>query len=201
MKENLTKVQESILVLCTLQALLEEYKECLKKEKDNSKSVIYAIITSQIILTSCSFIEEWELFGNLIKEDSRILELRKIVKPAIDRINKWSDMRYYRNSIVAHNHRIKKENNSIAILKIDRKLKCPNSYFDFMLLMGCIFIIKKILLYIFKNEYNQLIPRLKNIKNIESVNSIEDKETFHSEFNKITKAVQSLTKTIKFSKS
>lgn len=192
MKENLTKVQESILVLCTLQALLDEYRTCLIKEKNNSKSVMYAIIESQILLTSCSYMDEWELFGKLIKEEPRILKLRKVVKPAIDRINKWSDMKYYRNSIIAHNHRIRKENNSVAILNMDREFKCPNSFFDFSLLMGCIYITKNVLLRFFAIEFNQILPKLNNIENVESVKSIKDEKTYRAEFDKIQKEVQSL---------
>ena len=124
MKRKLTKIQESIFVLCTLQAILDEYIKCLTKEKDNSNSVIYSIITSQIIITSCSYLDEWEELGKLTKVENepKIITLRKTVKPAIDRINQWSDMRQFRNNIIAHNHRIKNENNSLSILYLSRNL-------------------------------------------------------------------------------
>jgi hypothetical protein len=194
MKNDLSKTQESILVLCTLHALLDEYLNCLTKEKDNPESVIFSIISNQIIITSCSYMDEWEEFGKLISEDQsqRILTLRKIVKPVISRINKWSDMRQFRNSMIAHNHRIKKENNSLAIFNISRKLNCPYSFYDYKLLIGCIFITKNILLRMFQKEYNQSIPNIKSIEDIVPINEIKDEKTYRNELDNLTQDVQTL---------
>jgi len=52
MNKTFTPLQDSILILCILQGLLDEYRKCLVKEKENADSVIYSIIISQIILTS-----------------------------------------------------------------------------------------------------------------------------------------------------
>jgi hypothetical protein len=198
MKNKLTKIQESILVLSTLQALLDEYRICLTKEKDKSDSVIFSIITSQIIITTCSYLDEWEVLGNLIKEGEshRILTLRKIVKPAISRINKWTDMRQFRNNIIAHNHRIKKENNSFAILNIPRKLNCPNSFYDYILLMGCIFITKNVLLRMFQKEYNEALPIVKNIEDINPINEIKDEKSFKKELDLIRQNIEKSMETL-----
>lgn len=194
MKNNLTKIQESILILCTLQALLDEYLKCLTKEKDKPDSVLFSIISSQIIITSCSYLDEWEFLGKLIKveKETRIITLRKITKPVINRINQWKDMRQFRNNMIAHNHRIKKEENSLAIFSMSRNLNCPNSFYDYKLLIGCIFISKNILLRIFQNEYNKSIPRIKNIEAIKPVNEIKDNKAYKNEFNSLTRDVQTL---------
>ncbi|TXG39587.1 hypothetical protein [Seonamhaeicola maritimus] len=194
MKNNLTKTQESILVLCTLQALLDEYLKCLTKEEKKPDSVLFSIISSQIIITSCSYLDEWEYFGKLIKEEQepRIITLRKITKPVIDRINEWKDMRQFRNNMLAHNHRIKKENNSLAIFNTSRKLNCPYSFYDYKLLIGCIFITKNVLLRMFQNEYNRAIPSIKNIEDILPINEIKDEKTYRNEFDNLTQDVQTL---------
>lgn len=194
MKNNLTKVQESIFVLCTLQALLEEYRKCLTKEKNNQKSVIFSIITSQIIITSCSYLDEWNYMGKLIIEEQepRIITLRKTTKPVIDRINEWKDMRQFRNNMIAHNHRIKNEDNSLAIFNLSRNLNCPNSFFDFNLLLGCIYITKNVLLRIFTNEYNQILPSLKNLESIVPLNQIKDEKSFKNEFDHLIEKVEVL---------
>jgi len=198
MKNDLTKIQDSILILCTLQALLDEYLNCLTKEKEKPESVIFSIISNQIIITSCSYMDEWEELGKLIIEDSsqRILTLRKIVKPAISRINEWTDMRQFRNNIIAHNHRIKKENNSLAIFNISRKLNCPYSFYDYKLLIGCVFITKNVLLRLFQKEYNLSLSSIKNIEDILPFNEIKDEETYRNEFDKVTQNVERLIKTL-----
>jgi hypothetical protein len=197
MKRKLTKIQESIFVLCTLQALLDEYIKCLTKEKDNSNSVIYSIITSQIIITSCSYLDEWEELGKLTKVENepKIITLRKTVKPAIDRINQWSDMRQFRNNIIAHNHRIKNENNSLSILYLSRNLNCPATYFDYKLLLGCIYITKNVLLRFFKDEYNLLIPNIKDIEDLSPINEVKNEKSFRKEFDEIVLNVESLIET------
>lgn len=197
MKNELTKIQESIFVLCTLQALLDEYIKCLTQEKDNSKSVVFSIITSQIIITTCSYLDEWEGFGKLIKTENepRILILRKTVKPAIDRINQWSDMSRFRNNIIAHNHRIKNNNNSLTIFNLPKSLNCPASYFDYKLLLGCIYITKNVLIRIFKDEYNLLLPNIKNIAEISPINEIKNEKSFRRELDEIVLNVENLIET------
>ncbi|CAL2077702.1 hypothetical protein [Tenacibaculum sp. 190524A05c] len=198
MKNNLTKTQESILVLCTLQALLDEYLKCLSKEENNTNSIIYSIITSQIIITSCSYLDEWEYFARLIKEEqeSKIIILRKITKPVMDRINEWKDMKEFRNNVLAHNHRIKKENNSLAIFNLSRNLNCPNSFYDYKLLLGCIFITKDVLLRLFPKEYNQILLQVKYIENLKPINEIKNEKSYRKEFDNLTEITQSLIETL-----
>ncbi|WP_299799784.1 hypothetical protein [uncultured Maribacter sp.] len=183
MNQNFSKLQDSILVLCTIEALLVEYKKCLLKEELDS--IVYNALTSQIVLNACSYLEEWELLGKLSSEEPRILILRKITKPAIDRIKNWKDLKLVRNSAIAHNHRIKKQHNSLTIINIKRKLNCPSSLFDYKLLIGCINVTKDALLIIFKKEFNQTIPYLKDILPINPVNEIKNDKDFQKEMDKV----------------
>lgn len=188
MSQNFSRLQDSILILCTLEALLSEYKKCLLKEK--SDSVVYSALTSQIVLNSCSYLEEWELLGTLSSEEPRILVLRKIGKPAIDRINKWKDLKLVRNSVIAHNQRIPKQNNSPTIMSIKRQLSCPNSLFDYKLLIGCIYVTKNALLRVFSKEYNEIVPCLKDVKQITPINEITNEKGYRNEFDEVVYKVQ-----------
>lgn len=189
MNQNYSKLQESILVLCTLETLLFEYLKCLLKEKPDS--VVYSALTSQIVLNTCSYIDEWELLGALSSEEPRVLVLRKIAKPAIDRINKWKDLKLVRNSVIAHNHRIPKQNNSPTITSIKRQLSCPNSLFDYKLLIGCVHITKNALLRVFGKEYNEIVPYLKNIEQINPINEIINEKGYRKEMDEVVLKVQS----------
>ncbi|MDO1511138.1 hypothetical protein Q2T41_00490 [Maribacter confluentis] len=188
MNQNFSRLQDSILVLCTLEALLSEYKKCLLKEK--SDSVVYSALTSQIVLNACSYLEEWELLGALSSEEPRILELRKIAKPAIDRIKKWKDLKLVRNSVIAHNHRLPKQDNSLTITSIKRRLSCPNSLFDYKLLIGCVYVTKNALLRVFGEEYNEIVPYLKNIEQITPVNEIINEKRYRKERDEVVLNVQ-----------
>lgn len=188
MNQKFSKLQDSILVLCTLEALLFEYKKCLLKEK--SDSVVYSALTNQIILSACSYIEEWELLGVLSPEEPRILALRKISKPAIDRIKEWKDLKLVRNSVIAHNHRLPKQNNSLTITNIKRQLSCPNSLFDYKLLIGCIYVTKNALLRVFGEEYNEIVPYLKDIEQITPVNEIMNSKGYRKEMDEVVLNVQ-----------
>ncbi len=184
--KNLSDLQESILILVTLQALLDEYKKCLLKEK-KTDSVLFSIISSQIIITSCSYLEEWERLGKRAQENSKIIRLRKISKPAIDKIYSWSDMRKVRNSVLAHGLRNKSQ---IALSSFPPTLRCPSSLFDYKLLLGCIFITKNMLLRIFSDDYNEILPYLKNFKTVKPQDPIGNEEMFNIEFDKVIGAVQ-----------
>lgn len=181
------ELQESIFILVTLQALLDEYRICLIKEKKEEETVLYSIITSQIIITSCSFLEEWERLGKYAKDDGRIINLRKITKPALDRIYVWKDMRKVRNSVLAHGLRFKSRS---ALHDLPQKLDCPSSFFDYQLLMGCIYITKNIMLKIFKAEYNDIIPKLTKMERRKPVNPIENENVYDKEFSKIIDIIQ-----------
>lgn len=188
MSQNFSRLQDSILVLCTLEALLSEYKKCLLKEK--SDSVVYSALTSQIILNACSYLEEWELLGGLSPEEPRILALRKIAKPAIDRINNWKDLKLVRNSVIAHNHRIRKPNNSPTITSIKRQISCPNSLYDYKLLIGCVYVTKNALSRVFGKEYNEMLPYLKDLEQITPINEITNEKGYRNEFDEVVLNVQ-----------
>ena len=188
MNQKFSPLQDSILILCSLEALLEEYQKCLLKE--NPDSVLFSVLASQIVLTACSYIDEWEFLGRLSSENPRVLQLREIVKPAMNRINQWTDLKLVRNSLIAHNHRIRKQNNSPTITSIKRQLNCPNSLYDYKLLIGCVYITKNTLLRVFGKEYNDIVPHLKNIEEITPINEIKDEKTYRKEFNVIINKVQ-----------
>jgi hypothetical protein len=60
-------------------------------------------------IITCSFIDEYnrEFVPSKHPEFSnRIKRLKQITKPALARLNTWSDLKSYRNYILAHNYRI-----------------------------------------------------------------------------------------------
>lgn len=71
--------------------------------------IIPALLNHYLIIT-CSFLDEWndELNPTKIPEfKERILKLKNKTKPIFKRINKWTGIKNFRNSILAHNLRNK----------------------------------------------------------------------------------------------
>lgn len=188
MNKQFGPLKDSILILCILESLLEEYQKRLLRE--DVDSIVYTALANQIVLTACSYLEEWEHLGKLSSDEDRVLVLRKIANPAIKRINKWSDLKFVRNSVIAHNHRNKKENNSPVITTITRNLNCPNSKYDYRLLIGCIYLSKNALLKVFKEEYNEIVPELKHIGSIDPKDEIKTEKRYRKEFDKVIRDVE-----------
>jgi hypothetical protein len=158
---ELTKLQDSISILITLQAASTECLNVIKKEKANKQSIIHAFADSQLILLANSFMDEWDNLGKLVG-DQRVLKVLKVASPFTKRINKWSDLGLLRNTLVAHGFRKKGEN--ILVGGYEAELNIPNSFPDRMLLCGCIFCATQILIAEFTTEYNQLIAHLKTVE-------------------------------------
>lgn len=187
LREALTEIQESLFILISIQGVLDEYKKVLDKQVSNKTDAAYTITTSQILITSCSFLEEWEKFGSLAKQDRRIIEVRKITKPALKRIHSWKDLKTIRNSVLAHGLRL---NHKPTLFHLKNEIDCPETYYDLKLLMGCIYLMKNVLLRFFHNEFNTMLPYLKQLDGYTAVKPIKSRIEFTKEFDKITNLIQ-----------
>lgn len=101
---EVSKVQDSISILITLQAAIDECLEVIKKERHDKSSKVHALISSQLLIYVNSFLEEWENFGTECKDDSRVIKVRKIASPLLRRIKQW-DLNGIRNTFLAHKFR------------------------------------------------------------------------------------------------
>jgi hypothetical protein len=154
---KVSKIQDSISILIVLAQSIDLYFKIMKKERRNRKSIVYAALSTNVLLQSCSFMDEWEHLGSTCKDERRLIELRKNLKPLTNRINQWSDLRRIRNTFIAHNLRDKKHDNENVLLKTySTQLNIPDSFGDYLLLCGCIQFMFKLLLKEFKAEYEDL---------------------------------------------
>lgn len=131
-----TNLESSIKVLFTLFVMIEqdfeslEYyllnieKKSINEVKATSKEEKFVIDTTiidalrfQIILRSCSFLDEWDRFlGNKNEKEykDRLRLIKKTVKPARSAIKKWwKDLKKVRNEFIAHNFRDRAHNVTI----------------------------------------------------------------------------------------
>ena len=115
----------------------------------------YITLYNAILLNTCSYLDEYNnnfLANAENKFKDRILEVRKIAKPAFKKVNQWSDLREYRNHMIAHNFRI--NNNSFSFNMLGQ-YNVPRTYRDIVLLRKYLMMIQGII----DGEFNiEMLP-------------------------------------------
>ncbi len=117
----------------------------------------YALLFVYYInLESVSFLEEFN-FGFVKSENlynSRIKEIRKITSPILKRINKWTDLEKFRNSIIAHPWRDKKGN---FVVPNQGYYNVPRNWFDVAVLLNLMTYVWSLIKEEFKEELNEAL--------------------------------------------
>lgn len=144
---KLNELEESLSILLSLYVMIEQnlealiyYEKYLSNDSneflryefpDKEESFVDEAITEslwfQIILKTCSFLDEWDKMLGVntgIDNKQRIKIIKQVVKPARKAINQWKDLRGFRNEIIAHNFRGKK---GVVKLFDIHKYDCPQT--------------------------------------------------------------------------
>ena len=158
-------------------------------EKVPFAKAISGISQNHLIIYCCSFLDEFEKELTPSKYpdySNKIIELKRITKPAMTRIKKWKDIKEHRNNIVAHNLRIK--GNSIFDYIQPIKYKIPTTNGEFKLLADLIFLIAQNIAPIFP-EIVQKLDFRKTINDYLSLDSekIDCEKEFEIAENEIIK--------------
>jgi hypothetical protein len=131
--------------ILSIDSNLENYNPILSEfdEKRTLEKVAIPGLLHNIYILSCSYLDEWNKHLTQYKYSeyaSKIEHLKKVTKPALKKINKWSGLKSLRNVVFAHNLRDKKGK---SIFTTDKKLKFvfPMSYSEASLLVQLINII------------------------------------------------------------
>jgi len=193
MEEN-TKLESSIKVLLILFVNLEQNFEALIFYSDNiaedsidrnetsipnkSETIDSTIIDAlwfQITIKSCSFLDEWDKFLGVKNEPTLVPKLKlikSIVKPARKAINTWTELKEFRNEIVAHNFRKKKE----QLVMIDQMgdYDCPQTIGEMYFLICFIDRMIRVLTKNFPKEVEVVIEQAR-LATLKPANDIGDK--------------------------
>lgn len=186
-----TSLKSSIKVLLTLHVMLDQdyqalvyYSENIEEDSlDRTKnniplkdeiidSTIIDSLWFQIIIKSCSFIDEWDRFLGVKNESEHIERLRlikSVASPARKAINFWKELKKFRNEITAHNFRDKQN-----VVKIDDigNYDCPQNLRELSFLIAFISRMINILCKNFEEEIPEIIYSFSEVVN-STVNSKE----------------------------
>lgn len=138
---ELSKFQESLLVLSAMKTIMENDLRVFKRYIDDED--LKFSLNNKMLVDVCSFLAEWKRFNNYAKDDVAIRETMKITSPAIKRISKWKGLEGMRNTLLAHGYR--DDNNQGKLTCLNKRYfeaDVPHSYAETMLLSEfCVYVI------------------------------------------------------------
>ena len=140
------------------------------------------------MLEAVSFLEEYnKMFTeNRVEEEfkERVKIVKSVCRPILRQINKWKDLKKFRNNIIAHPWR---ENGSLVV-DMDENYIVPRSWIEIRFLKDLISYVHSIIIEEFKIEFNYsmyfgdgLKKNLEPIMDMNSINSDLIKLMNHSQ--------------------
>ncbi|MBI3717425.1 MAG: hypothetical protein HY252_02380 [Sphingobacteriales bacterium] len=147
-------------------------------------------IQSNVMLMFVSFMDElnkylFEYNAEDIETKARVDAFKKIIDPILSKTNNWTDLRKFRNNVLAHNFRIDSDGyKSVHLTGKLSEYNIPESTIDLATLLKYIDSISKITEQIFQNEYSEAIALVNRFnKSPKKINQSIEKET--NEVNKV----------------
>lgn len=138
---QLTKFQESLLVLSGLKTVMENDLKVIKRYIHDEE--LKWSLNNKMLIDICSFIEEWKRFNTYAKDEQSIRDTMKITAPAIKRLKSWTGIQGLRNTVLAHGFR--DDNDQGKLTCIDKRFfdaDVPTTYAEVMLLSEyCVYVI------------------------------------------------------------
>jgi hypothetical protein len=128
-------------------------KEGEWNEKDKTH---FISLFNSILLNICSYIDEYNLNFLHISEPefkNRIIDVKRIAKPAFKKIGEWTDLHNYRNHMIAHNFRI--DGNEFSFNNLGQ-YNAPRTYRDLVMLRKHLVMISTIIEAEFEIEKHSL---------------------------------------------
>lgn len=123
---------------------------------------------------------------------NRIQAFRKIIAPAVEEINKWKDMREFRNNVLAHNGR-NYNGESVILSSKFNNYDIPLYHNDFLILFKLLQLITERAEEIFEEE-KQEADRMMISLNTNQTEVITKKQISHQTLNKIDKVISEVKK-------
>lgn len=115
------------------------------------------------IIDVCAFLDEFNVFKSLGKDNERVRRVCRQVKPALKRIGEVKGLRAYRNALVAHNFRIASNKEDVVLLSdYSKNPDYPNSIAEIFFLSAICSTIIEAVSTEFNNELHQALKNYNN---------------------------------------
>lgn len=121
------------------------YRERKQNEWNPKEQTHYITMYNAILLNACSYLDEYNkhfLFKAEPELKDRVITVKRIAKPAFKKVNEWSDLREYRNQMIAHNFRVNEDIFSFTFLG---QYNAPRTYRDIVCLRKYLMMIQGVI--------------------------------------------------------
>jgi hypothetical protein len=145
--EEPDELDTSILHIWYLAHQIEEtfhaFKHVSGKIDKKIELRLFTVTCQVMIISTCSFLDEYDNF--LKSEESDVIrEIKLAVKPAMKVIRQWRNLEDFRNNVLAHNLRVRKEGNVSVFIRGISSYDVPQTASDMNVLYTCITSIKRV---------------------------------------------------------
>jgi hypothetical protein len=149
----------------------------------------------QILLYTDSLIEEYNKYFKVTEaktdtEYAKVEQTRELLKPVFKKINQWTELKDFRNNVLAHNYRVQKLGyKSVFISKGLSGYNIPQRILDFAFLIQCIDLVRQIVYKIFKEEYLEILGEVDKIRISTRKPALNENRNYREEYEELRKEI------------
>lgn len=182
------------------------YEKLLAKDvfKDNNNSdlrvIVYMNTCSQILLYTNFLRKEYFDFFTITntkneEEKEKIRQINELLKPVFKKIDEWKDIKNFRDNVLAHNLRDKKKGRkSVFMLKGLSGYNIPEKPIEYLFLIRCTNIIKKVIYEVFEKEYIEIDEEINSDKY--NNKALMPRRDYDKEYDYLVKELKTIQKKI-----
>lgn len=170
----------------SIENTVKAFSTVIDKTDEWHERVLYVSTFSVVIIQTVSFLDEYHNFLKSTDDElnNTINAIKKAVKPAVDQINRWKEIRDFRSNALAHNLRDRKK----MITVFEKGLSSydiPKTGNDLMVLHNCILMIKKPFESAFKKKLQIVQNYLDEVKIQQKENKFQNSDEARATINRI----------------
>lgn len=175
-------------------------KDVFKNNNSDLRFIVYMNTCSQILLYTSFLRDEYFDFFTIRKtkneeEKEKIRQINELLKPVFKKIDEWKDIKNFRNTVLAHNLRDKKkERKSVFMLKGLSGYNIPERPIEYLFLVRCTNIIRKVIYEVFKKEYVEIDEEINSDKYTDKV--LKPRRDYGKEYDCLIKDLETVQKKI-----
>ena len=159
------KLYESLFFFHKCNLILQEQKQQLLSDSDSKIEFgrPHILITNYIVMESVSFIDEFERNFHYRCEPEfkdKVVLVRKLTEPIFKRIKQWSDLKEFRNNIIAHPWRDKDKSFTIPD---NTKYNTPRNWFEHVVLVNLLGYVYGIIKHVFNQEFYPMTKYMQSL--------------------------------------
>ena len=109
-----------------------------RREDRKTDGDLLLTLQNYSLILVCRFLEIWAEFQGMARDNRRVKEIAQAVSPFTDRINAWPGLRDYRNWVLAHSYRVRREPEFVPPWVVLHSGRVPVGPPEMILVLECV---------------------------------------------------------------